>query len=306
MITSSSSLISRPLSFCHDLNVSLRCVSTRSGKITFVSDNSEPLPDAPSIPVASTVPEGVPIYNQHIANPNPVLGDPMSYNDLYSIEDPAVFLNRACDLLSNSNEDFFDFLRRAVMTGGLRPIVLEKVQEIIHLRDFFLDLRSNYFRAHNLILPTNGRILIPGPVMHESIPREGLSNLSLERSLSSEFELIDDATGGGVKPKTRGFIIQSIREELTDWTYVFMCFINPSFLAIMKYVLFFYSLFKFIKKMFHFFDKFKSFFIFDQFDQNLMIGIFSIKNIQPLVFLIEKIKCVFMTFPYRIRYILRS
>jgi hypothetical protein len=47
------------------------------------------------------------------------------------------------------------------MTGGLRGIVLKKLEEFVELRKFFLDLRSDYFRAHDLVLPTHGRILIP-------------------------------------------------------------------------------------------------------------------------------------------------
>ena len=124
---------------------------------------------------------------------------------------------------------------------------LEKLEEFVELRKFFLDLRSDYFRAHDLVLPTHGRILIPGPTMPGWIQNESISNLTLERSLSSEFEVIEETSSGAIRPKTRGFIVQSIREEITDWTSVFISFLDPCFLGSMKYVLFFYSLFKLIK-----------------------------------------------------------
>lgn len=306
MITSSSSLISRPLSFCHDLNMSFRSVSTRSGKITFVPDNVQPV--APTVAAAPHVPAHVPSYNEYRPNPNPVLGEPMSLHDLYPLDNPPFFLNLTCDSLTNITENSFDFLRNGVMTGGLRGIVLKKLEEFVELRKFFLDLRSDYFRAHDLVLPTHGRILIPGPTMPGWIQNESISNLSLERSLSSEFEVIEETSTGAIRPKTRGFIVQSIREDfaITEWATFFISFLDPCFLGIIKSLLVFYSFCKFINKMFHFIDKFKSFFIFDQIDQNLMIGIFSIKNTRGWIFLIEKIKCVFMTFPYRIRYVLRS
>jgi hypothetical protein len=60
---------------------------------------------------------------------------------------------------------------------------------------------------------------MPGWIQNESI-----SNLSLERSLSSEFEVIEETSSGAIRPKTRGFIVQSIREEITDWTSVFISF----------------------------------------------------------------------------------
>jgi hypothetical protein len=64
------------LNFSKSFTLSVRFVSTRSGKVTFVPDNVQPV--APTVAAAPHVPAHVPSYNEYTPNPNPVLGEPMS------------------------------------------------------------------------------------------------------------------------------------------------------------------------------------------------------------------------------------
>ena len=98
-----------------------------------------------------------------------------------------------------------------------------------------------------MVLPTHGRILIPGPTMPGWIQNESISNLSLERSLSSEFEVIEETSSGAIRPRTRGFIVQSIREEfaIPEWATYF--FSRPIFLWNYKIFTLFLFLIKLIK-----------------------------------------------------------
>lgn len=124
------------LNFSKLFILSVRFVSTRSGKVTFVPD---------AHPVAPNVPTHVPSYNQYTPNANPVLGESMSLHDLYPLDNPAFYLNLTCDSLTNITENSFNFLRNGVMTGGLRGV--EKTRRIRGVEEIFSQLEIELFQS---------------------------------------------------------------------------------------------------------------------------------------------------------------